>query len=224
MASEAAAHEAADNRAEHDEIVLGLLESVERNGTQSQRDLASELGIALGLVNSYLKRCVNKGLLKVQEVPARRYAYYLTPQGFSEKSRLTASYFAHSFSFFRRARANCESVLAEAGSRNLRRVALAGASDLAEIMTLCARDYPLTLVAIVDPKSDRTQFAGLPVVKSFSDVENIDSVMITSIEAPDAAYQSAVDAVGADRVLVPALLKLHRADSDAPPAMAGGSR
>ena len=48
--------------------------------------------------------------------------------------------------------------------------------------------------------------------------------MITSIEAPDAAYQSAVDAVGADRVLVPALLKLHRADSDAPPALPGGSR
>ena len=54
------------------QIVLGLLESVERDGAQSQRRLATELGIALGLVNSYLKRCVNKGLLKVQEVPARR--------------------------------------------------------------------------------------------------------------------------------------------------------
>jgi len=79
MATEAAAHDGSDNRAEHDEIVLGLLESVERNGEQSQRDLASELGIALGLVNSYLKRCVNKGLLKVQEVPARRYAYFGSP-------------------------------------------------------------------------------------------------------------------------------------------------
>ena len=224
MASEAAAHDTSDNKAEHDEIVLGLLESVERNGAQSQRDLASELGIALGLVNSYLKRCVNKGLLKVQEVPARRYAYYLTPQGFSEKSRLTASYFAHSFSFFRRARANCETVLAEAGLRNLRRVVLAGASDLAEIMTLCARDYPLTLVAIVDPKADRTKFAGLPVVKNFSDVENIDGAMITSIDAPDAAYESAVAAVGADRVLVPALLKLHRPENEKPRAVAGGSR
>jgi DNA-binding MarR family transcriptional regulator len=224
MASEAAAQDTSENKAEHDEIVLGLLESVERNGAQSQRDLASELGIALGLVNSYLKRCVNKGLLKVQEVPARRYAYYLTPQGFSEKSRLTASYFAHSFSFFRRARANCETVLAEAGSRNLRRVALAGASDLAEIMTLCARDYPITLLAIVDPKSDRKKFAGLPVVRNFSDVESIDGIMITSIDAPDAAYESAVVAVGADHVLVPALLKLHRADSDAPRASAGGSR
>lgn len=210
------------NKSEQDEIVLGLLESVERNGAQSQRVLASELGIALGLVNSYLRRCVQKGLLKVQEVPSRRYAYYLTPHGFAEKSRLTASYFAHSFSFFRRARADCESVLIEAGSRNLRRVVLAGASDLAEIMALCAREYPFSLVAIVDPKTDRKKFAGLPVVQNFSDVEIIDGVMITSIDAPDAAYEAAIAAVGTDRVLVPAMLKLRRGESEAP--RAGGSR
>ena len=34
-------------------ILLGLLESVERDGAQSQRRLASELGIALGLVNGF---------------------------------------------------------------------------------------------------------------------------------------------------------------------------
>ena len=70
-------------------IMLGLLESVERNGEQTQRHLASELGIALGLVNAYLKRCVKRGLLKLGEAPARRYAYYLTPHGFAVKSRLT---------------------------------------------------------------------------------------------------------------------------------------
>ena len=42
-------------------IILGLLESVERDGAQSQRRLATELGIALGLVNAYIKRCINKG-------------------------------------------------------------------------------------------------------------------------------------------------------------------
>jgi DNA-binding MarR family transcriptional regulator len=227
MASEAAAHETQDNRAEHDEIVLGLLQSVERNGAQSQRDLASELGIALGLVNSYLKRCVNKGLLKVQEVPARRYAYYLTPQGFAEKSRLTASYFAHSFSFFRRARADCETVLADAASRNFKRIVLAGASDLAEIMTLCARDYPLTLVAIVDPAAERKKFAGLSVVHDFSEVEGIDAVMITSIDAPDVAQEAAVAAVGTTRVLVPELLKLklrRAAENASSRAAAGGTQ
>ena len=72
-----------------DRIVLGLLTSVEADGARSQRRIAAELGIALGLVNAYLKRAVKKGLVKVGQAPARRYAYYLTPQGFSEKSRLT---------------------------------------------------------------------------------------------------------------------------------------
>src|SRR5215468_12238177 len=88
-------------------VMLSLLESVERDGGQTQRRLASELGVALGLVNAYLKRCVKKGLLKVGEAPARRYAYYLTPHGFAEKSRLTVEYLSSSFSFFRQAREDC---------------------------------------------------------------------------------------------------------------------
>jgi predicted transcriptional regulator len=62
--------------AEHDNerIVLGLLNSVEHDGDRSQRHIAAELGIALGLVNAYLKRCVKKGLVKVHDAPARRYA------------------------------------------------------------------------------------------------------------------------------------------------------
>src|SRR5262249_14347431 len=93
-----------ENEAENARVMLGLLESVERDGGQTQRRLASGLGIALGLVNAYLKRCIKKGLVKVGQAPARRYAYYLTPQGFAEKSRLTAEYPSHSFSFFLPAR------------------------------------------------------------------------------------------------------------------------
>src|SRR6476620_9939699 len=93
-----------DYSTKDERIVLGLLESVERDGAQSQRRLASELGIALGLVNAYLKRCVTKGLLKVGEAPARRYAYYLTPRGFAEKSQLTVEYLSVSFLRFREAK------------------------------------------------------------------------------------------------------------------------
>ena len=78
-----------EHQVEEARIMLSLLESVERDGEQTQRRLASELGVALGLINAYLKRCVTKGLMKVSEAPARRYAYYLTPQGFAEKARLT---------------------------------------------------------------------------------------------------------------------------------------
>ena len=58
----------------------------------TQRHLADRLGVALGLANSYLRRCARKGLIKITQAPDNRYLYYLTPQGFTEKTRLTARY------------------------------------------------------------------------------------------------------------------------------------
>ena len=39
------------------EIVLSVLTSIERDCAITQRKLARELGIALGLTNAYLRRC-----------------------------------------------------------------------------------------------------------------------------------------------------------------------
>src|SRR5215471_9206247 len=129
-----------DDNAEASRIMLGLLDAVEQDRVHSQRHLASELGIALGLVNAYLRRCMKKGLVKVREAPARRYAYYLTPQGFAEKSRLTVEYLSYSFGFFRQAKTDCSELFRLARARGLDRVLLLGQSDLAEIAALCAID------------------------------------------------------------------------------------
>src|ERR1700760_1635863 len=139
-----------DESGEDERIVLNLLNSVD-DGAQSQRRIAEDLGIALGLVNAYLKRCVKKGLVKVSEAPARRYAYYLTPQGFAEKSRLTVEYLTSSFSFFRQARADCTQTFALAKERNYQTLVLLGKSDLAEIAVLSAADCGVVIAAIVDP-------------------------------------------------------------------------
>src|SRR5262245_5235592 len=132
-----------------DEIVLGVLDVVERDPAVTQRSVASELGIALGLANSYLRRCIRKGLIKVGQVPRRRYAYYLTPQGFAEKSRLTATYLADSFAFFRRARGQCGELFVAAAGRGQRRLALLGAGELAEIASLVAREHPIEIAGII---------------------------------------------------------------------------
>ena len=196
-----------DGEAERSRIVLGLLESVERDGGTSQRRLASELGIALGLVNAYLKRCVKKGLVKVAHAPARRYAYYLTPQGFAEKSRLTVEYLSYSFSFFRSARADCAAALEQASARGWTRIALAGVSDLAEISTICALESGVAIAAVVDPAASAVRFIGLPVVPSFADLpEPCDAVLLTDLKDPVKTLALAREHFGAERVLVPDLL------------------
>jgi predicted transcriptional regulator len=201
------------DEAEKARILLGLLESVERDGAQSQRSLASELGIALGLVNAYLKRCAKKGLIKMKGAPARRYAYYLTPQGFAEKSRLTVEYLSYSFSFFRRARADCSAAFARAKARNWRRIVLAGASDLAEIATICALESGIEIAAVVEPSSKVGQIVGVPVVASFEAVTaDVDGVMVTDVRNAREVFAAASARFGRERVLVPSLLGIREAD------------
>ena len=203
----------------NERIVLDLLTSVETDGARSQRRMAAELGIALGLVNAYLKRCVKKGLVKVGDAPARRYAYYLTPQGFAEKSRLTVQYLSDSFSFFRKAKDDCTGLFSEAAARGFERLVLAGKSDLAEIAILCAVEAGATVVAIVDPRSENSRFVGVEVVGSYCDIKGgFDAIIVTDVACAQASYELAVGSGGGDRVLVPALLGLRlekRAESAA---------
>lgn len=192
-------------------LMLGLLELVDRDGEQSQRRLASELGVALGLVNTYLRRCVKKGLVKVREAPARRYAYYLTPRGFAEKSRLTVQYLSYSFSFLRRARLAYDENLRTAQARGFKRVVLAGASELADIAAVCAISNGMEIVAIVDDKFSQHRYLGHKVAPSFKDVADaFDCIIITDLNDAREIFSSAVREVGADRVLAPDLLGLTK--------------
>lgn len=200
---------AGDMGARHHEIVLRLLDSIDRDPTVTQRRLADDFGIALGLVNAYLKRCTKKGLVKIREVPARRYAYYLTPQGFREKARLTSTYLQHSFTFFRNARLECREVLDECAASRWMRVALAGRGDLAEIIVLCAMEGPVSLVGVVDPRApEGALLLGLPVVADLGRLPAVDAVVVTDLERPQAAYDEMVDALAPDRVLAPKLLRV----------------
>jgi DNA-binding MarR family transcriptional regulator len=197
-----------DSFAQNDEILLGILTAVEQNANVSQRHISSELGVALGLANAYLRRCVRKGLIKIQQVPRRRYLYYLTPHGFTEKARLTGQYLSASFNFFRRARDQMSGLIVDCGNKGMRRIALAGVSDLAEIAILCAQEQGVELIGIVDPDYRGTQFFGLNVRKTLGEFGRVDAIIVTHLAAPGDVYKSLVSEAGADRVLAPRLLRL----------------
>jgi hypothetical protein len=214
MSMTAAHSQPSRRRISENDILLGLLDAVERDPGVTQRSVARDLGIALGLANAYLRGCVRKGLIKVGQAPARRYVYYLTPQGFAEKSRLTASYLSRSFSFLREARAHCALAICDAQERSHRRLVLIGGGELADIARLVAREHAVeiagTVVASADPGVLATGLAGLG---------ELDAALVTAIENPQEAFEAALNLFGPDRVYVPALLRIrHRT---AQPAKAG---
>ncbi len=198
-----------DNR---HEITLGVLNAVHDNSNITQRSMAGELGIALGLTNAYLKRCIKKGLIKVRQVPANRYTYFLTAQGFSEKSRLTGAYLAQGFQFYRIARAQCSDIFATCAERSLHRIALHGLTDLAEIAVLCARDHSVELVAIIDPSSQLDSYSGIPVIAEAGSDVDFDAVVITDLGNPQRAYDALTQRFGSKQVFAPEILKIKPAD------------
>jgi hypothetical protein len=204
-----------ENDSEQDRIVLNLLNSVEQDGARSQRHFAAELGIALGLVNAYLNRCIKKGLVKVGEAPAKRYAYYLTPQGFSEKSRLTVEYLSSSFGFFRRAKGDFAAVFEAAYSRKLKKLVLIGVSDLAEIAAICALESDIQLVAVIDPAFQGDRFVGLQVLASWQEVDSgVDGAILTTLTPNseiDRVIAAATERLGPANVLTPKLVSGRQA-------------
>ena len=195
-------------------ITLGLLDAVHQNSSVSQRSLAAELGIALGLTNAYLKRCVRKGLVKVRAAPANRYAYYLTPKGFAEKTKLTARYLSGSFSFYRRARGQCDALLAAGADAGWRKVALYGVGDLAEIAVLCAMRHRIEVVGIADDNAKIDLFLDLVVARNLAGLPDIDGALLTDSLRPQKSFELLCQQIAPDRVLVPELLHVS-ADSGA---------
>lgn len=196
-------------------IVLSVLTSIERDSTITQRKLAGELGIALGLANAYLRRCVRKGLVKMRQVPLNRYAYYLTPQGFAEKSRLTAEYLTVSLDFFRRARGDCVALLQQCEARGWRRVALFGAGDLAEIAILSAGETAVAVICVINSGLAGRRCGGVPIVPDLMTAlpAGIDGVILTDTQSPQASFDglfSLAQASGLPRnaVVAPSLLRI----------------
>jgi DNA-binding MarR family transcriptional regulator len=189
-------------------LTLEILDTVQRNEQLSQRHLSRQLGVALGLANSYLKRCVRKGWVKVQQAPANRYLYYLTPTGFAEKSRLTASYLSSSLSFYREAGDSCARLLDRCAENNWQRLLLCGVSDLAEIATLRAMERNFTIVGIYDPNSTRDLFLGKTVWQKLEHADLHDARLLTDIAEPRVRHADISMQPGEVPLLVPDVLRL----------------
>jgi len=198
------------------QLTLELLQVIESKDDISQRHLAQELGVALGLANSYLRRCVKKGWIKMTTAPANRYLYYLTPMGFAEKARLTSEFLTTSLALFRQSGVEYDEVLSECVANNDKRIIFVGLSDLTEIAYLRSLQQELSVTQVFQPKATKSHFFELPVCQNLEDVFVFDRIIMTSMEQTNELHALVSDYFGKDRILVPSLLRTmhYRSDGD----------
>lgn len=200
-----------------DAIIRDILVRVGESEHVNQRTLAKELGVALGMTNSYVKRCVRKGLIKISQIPPNRYAYYLTPQGFTEKTRLTAEYLSDSLTFFRRARMQYDDIYQQCTAAGWRHLALAGDGELAEIAILSAREHDVVLQGVIVTVKAGESCLGLPVVTGLDALDRPDAAILTALNEPQGIYDGLICDMPPFRVMVPSLLGVTRSTESSSP-------
>lgn len=187
---------------------VDLLDNVAGQEAPNQRALARKIGISVGLLNALMHRAVRKGLIKIKEVPARRYGYYLTPKGLAEKSKLVAEYLDYSLTFFREARQDYHDIFARCVATGRSRIVLCGTGELAEIATLAVNGFDLTIVAIFDQETNSSDVVGLPVMTSLDEIGSDAMLVITDGRRPQEAYDRLVKIVGTERIAAPLFLRI----------------
>ena len=199
---------------------IDLLAALERREVVTQPALAKRLSISVGMVNALLKRAVRKGLVKAKAAPYKRWAYYVTPEGFQEKSRLVARYLDASLAFFRMARREYRVLFLDGQRMGFRRFVLVGRGEVAEIALLAALEADAALVGILDREANTDRLHGLPVLRSLEEAEAWDALVITESRHPQAAFERLRGTVPERQVLTPPFLRIVREPLDfAPPVV-----
>lgn len=181
---------------------LLLLEEISREEALSQRDLSKRLGIAVGLVNSYIKNMISKGYIRVSSFPSNRYQYLLTPKGIAEKSRLTYQHLHYFTNLYTVARKDFKRLFGDMERSGVRRVLFCGVDEVAEIAYLSLQETDIELAGIMDTERHGKRFFS----HTISPVEDIisfsyDKIVVTSFKRQDLLLERLGDlGIKADRV------------------------
>ena len=173
---------------------LKILEETDNGQLPSQRYLADRLNVSLGLVNSFLKRLVNKGYFKITSIPANRVKYILTPKGAAEKSRLTYEYIQYSFKFYKESRLRLQKIFSRLSNESVRKIVFYSVSDLTEVAYLSMLESDISLAAIVDATREGETIIGREIIGLDKLVNyGYDRVLLTGIGNEDRSIGQLVE-------------------------------
>jgi predicted transcriptional regulator len=197
---------------------LRVLELVEERDRITQRGVATELEIALGMANALIKRLVHKGYIKVKDAPSRRYKYYITPEGFIEKGRLVSKYIANSFKFFGEVRRDYEMLANQVSANQLcistsqgTGVCCVGTGEVMEIAQMVFAAHNIEVVCVLDVLADE----GEQHFQNFRDIPDeiasqIGCLVITETRRPHKVFEILASTEGDKEILAPAFMKINK--------------
>jgi len=191
-----------------DSVILNLLSLMETDNNITQRNIARDLNIALGLTNLYIKKCIDKGLLKINQIPSKRYKYYITKKGFMEKARLTQEYFKASFNMYREAKEELIHIFEAIDKGNPLKIVLSDISEIADIAILTSVDYQIKIVGILDSNNKDKYYKKIPIISNLRRVKDYDYIILTSLLEQEILLKELSKTIQSKQLIIPTFLKL----------------
>ena len=202
------------NLSVHEQHELRVLELVEERDKITQRGVATELEIAVGMANALIKRLVLKGYIKVKDAPSRRYGYYITPEGFMEKGRLVSKYIANSFKFFGEARRDYDAIACQISAGQVTGVCCVGTGEVMEIAQMVFATHNIEVVCVLDVLAHE----GQRHFQSYFDipkemVSRIGHLVITETRRPHKVFEIMASTEVDKEILAPAFMQISKTNN-----------
>lgn len=180
------------------EVMVRLLTTLAENPEVTQRGLATEMGISLGMMVGYMRSCVHKGFIRSRQVAPRRWAYFVTPKGFAEKSRMVSGYLYRAMTFFRDTRVQLEELFGQCQRKGIQTIAMVGSGDVAEIALLVSQGFSVRLTLI-------TKTGGY-----IHSLKDFDAVLVTDITNPQDTFDALKARIAENKLLSIPILCIAR--------------
>ncbi len=125
---------------------LSLLEEIELDPDVNQATLATQMGVAVGTVNWYIKRLIAKGAVKVSRAERKKLRYIITPAGLALRTRLAVNYVEHSLTLYRKTRQRVKEHISLVRRAGHTRIQIRGEGDVADICRLTCLEQGMAVV------------------------------------------------------------------------------
>ena len=122
-----------------------LLNEIGQDSLVTQANLSDRLGIAVGSVNWYIKRLINRGWVKVSHLDRTRLKYDLTPEGLSVFTQRALQYMKSSLSIYRALREEASRLVLELKNQGVLSIYLEGDDEMMDIMRLTCIENGLSV-------------------------------------------------------------------------------
>jgi DNA-binding MarR family transcriptional regulator len=163
-----------------------ILDSIDKNKNITQRELSSEAGITVSMVNGLINSYEKKGLIRKKYLSSKTVEYFLTKKGLEKKKVLNIGYLSSSLSVYNQAKENIMIFLNNIVDKGFNNILLYGAGEVAEILLQTLqlnKDIPVNVKAIIDDNNIKQgNYLVNVIVIGLSEIEKIkhDGILISS--------------------------------------------